>query len=55
MMYRVQWEIDIEADTPEDAARQAFEIMHDPTSIASVFDVKGEDGITHQVDTADQL
>ena len=37
--YRVVWEIDIEADTPADAARQAREIQLDPTNIASCFHV----------------
>ena len=44
--YRVTWNIDIEADTPEDAARQAREIQLDPTSMATVFDVASHDGTT---------
>ena len=35
--YRVQWEFDVEADTPEDAARLALEAMRDPESIATVW------------------
>jgi hypothetical protein len=42
--YRVQWEIDVDADTPEDAARQAFEMMRDPESIATVFSVRDAQG-----------
>ena len=38
--YRVIWEIDIEADTPLHAARQAADIQRDPQSIAVVFEVK---------------
>ena len=38
--FKVTWEIEIEADTPEDAARQALAIQRDPESIATVFEVK---------------
>lgn len=48
--YRVIWEIDIEAESPEDAAREAMLIQHDPTSWASVFDVYDADGNQTQVD-----
>lgn len=37
--YRVTCIIDIEADSPEDAAREALRIQRDPASIATVFDV----------------
>lgn len=37
--YRVTWSIDVDAETAEDAARQASEIQLDRESIASVFDV----------------
>ena len=37
--YRVTWEIDVEADTPEDAARQAQTYQRDPDAIVGVFDV----------------
>lgn len=39
---RVTWEIDIDAETPEDAARQALAKMRDRDSLATVFDVDGE-------------
>lgn len=39
MEYRVTWRIDVDADTPEAAARLAREIMRDPQSTATVFDV----------------
>ena len=48
--YRVQWEIDIEAATPKEAAEQAFEIMKDPESIATVFDVFDSTGKKTTVD-----
>jgi hypothetical protein len=48
--YRVSWTIDIDAGTPEEAAREAVATHRDPDSIASVFDVTGEDGKTVEVD-----
>jgi hypothetical protein len=45
-MYRVKWEIDIEAGSHEEAALKALQIQRDPSSIATVFDVveAGADG-----------
>jgi hypothetical protein len=40
--YRVTWEIDLSAKTPEDAAVMALAIHRDPTSIATVFAVTGD-------------
>jgi hypothetical protein len=40
MHYRVSWEIDIEAGTPEKAARQALAIQRDAQSTARVFEVR---------------
>lgn len=37
--YLVTWQIDIEAETPRDAARAALAIQHNTLSIATVFDV----------------
>ena len=48
--FRVKWEIDIDADTPEKAAKQALEHMRNPASIATVFDVIDEHGNTTVVD-----
>lgn len=42
-LYTVTWDIDIEADTPEDAARQAREIQLRADSIATVFQVYDND------------
>ena len=39
MLYVVKWEIDLEADSPEEAARLALAIHRKPDSIATVFDV----------------
>jgi hypothetical protein len=37
--YRVVWEIDIEADCPEEAADNALKIQRDPSAEATCFDV----------------
>ncbi len=37
--YRVKWEIDIEADTAQEAAQQALDIQRDAESTATVFHV----------------
>ena len=39
--YRVVWEIDIEAETPQAAAEQAHAIQRDPYSMATVFTANG--------------
>ena len=36
--YVVTWEIDIDAESAEDAARQALAIQRDPNSLATIFD-----------------
>jgi hypothetical protein len=50
MSYRVRWEIDIDADTPQEAAQKALAIQRDPQSIANVFDVFDESGQVERVD-----
>ena len=37
--YNLKWEIDIEAETPEEAVQRALEIQRDSQSIATVFEV----------------
>jgi hypothetical protein len=37
--FTVTWSIDVEADTPEDAAREAQAIQRDPDSSATIFRV----------------
>lgn len=44
--YRVTWEIDLDAERPEDAAACAQAIQRDPQSIATVFDVRELNGCT---------
>lgn len=39
MNYRVVWMIDVEAESPQEAAAEALKIQRDPTSIATSFDV----------------
>ena len=52
--YKISWEIDIEADTPEDAVRQALAIQRDPESLATVFEVRdGYGGFIERVDLTD--
>lgn len=50
----VKWRIDIEAETAEEAARLALDMMRDPDSTATVFLVTGDDNETISVD-ADPL
>lgn len=43
--YRVQWEIDLEADSPEEAAREALRIQRNPESIATVYEIFTDEGV----------
>jgi hypothetical protein len=40
--YHVKWEIDIDAENADEAARKALAIQRDPNSIATVFAVTRE-------------
>ena len=55
--YQVIWWIDVDAESPEDAARQALEIQrdNDPANSATVFSVRkiGEDAQLHVIDLAE--
>lgn len=53
MLYRVVWEIDLDADSPEEAAAKARKIHRDPASLAGVFDVYDEDGKRSHIDLDD--
>ncbi|MGB9886651.1 MAG: hypothetical protein ACPLRW_06600 [Moorellales bacterium] len=48
--YRVVWEIDVEAESPDEAARLALQCVSDRTSIAHVFEVYDAYGNAHRVD-----
>ena len=37
--YHVEWAIELDADSPREAAQEALTIQRDPDSIAVVFDV----------------
>ena len=43
--YRLEWYIDIEADSQREAAEIALGIQRDPESIATVFTVRGPAGV----------
>lgn len=43
--YRVVWEMDIEAESPREAAERALEIQRDCASIANVFRVYEKDDL----------
>lgn len=48
--YVVTWELDVDAGTPEEAARQAWAAMRAPESTANVFDVLDAEGGCTRVD-----
>lgn len=53
--YCVRWIIDIDADTPDLAAREALRIQRDPGSIATVFEVRdksSKEALWHPIDAA---
>ena len=54
MLYRVVWEIDIDAESFEDAARKALEIQHDPVSIATCFVITDEHCNRRDVDLGEE-
>ncbi len=48
--FLVEWRIEVRADSPEAAARKCLEIMQDPSSLATVFDVIEENGEPVRID-----
>lgn len=48
--YRVTWEIDVEADSPREAAEKARAIQIRDGTMAVIFGVTGEDGTNTQID-----
>ena len=50
--YRVRWEIDLEAASAHDAARQALALQRDPRSVATVFEVMDAAGRSASLDLA---
>jgi hypothetical protein len=56
--YRVEWTIDIEADTPREAAEKALAIQRDGFSRATVFDVHEKDadeGVTVDLEVGEDF
>lgn len=51
--YLVEWYIDVEAESPQEAAEKALEIQRDPDSIATVFTVSDGDSSTVNVDLSE--
>jgi hypothetical protein len=49
-LYTVTWEIDVDAKTPKEAAREALKIQRDPNSTATVFSVSNQKGTIHTID-----
>lgn len=43
MEYHVMWEIEVEADSPREAAEEARAIQRDPKSTATVYEVRRVD------------
>jgi hypothetical protein len=48
--YKLAWVVDVDADSPQGAARQAREIIRDPPSIATVLTVTDDLGNRIAVD-----
>ncbi len=54
--YKVTWEIEVEADSPDEAARMCRKIQLDPRNIASVFMVEDTDtGVVSQIETDPEM
>ena len=53
--YLVTWQIEIYADSAEEAAREALEIQRDQESIANVFTVSDEETIDFYQTAADEF
>ena len=50
MEFVVTWVIELDADSPEEAARQALEVQRDAESIATHFRVRDADGNEIEID-----
>ena len=50
MLYKVTWEIEIDACSPQSAARWALDTMRDPSGFAPYFSVRDEDGTESEID-----
>lgn len=52
--YRVIWEIDVYAESHEDAAKQALNIQRDVDSTATVFSVVSTNGHVRSIDVGNE-
>lgn len=52
--FLVRWKIDIEAESPREAAETALRIQRRPDSIAKVFDVLDDNGKNTPIDLGDE-
>jgi hypothetical protein len=53
MHYLVTWDIDIDADNPQDASKMAREMQLDSDSVATVFKVEDDNGVKVTIDLED--
>ena len=53
--YLVTYLIDVDPDSPEHAAVDAFEAMRDPSALPPIVSVRAEDGTETDVDLTDVL
>ncbi len=54
MEFRVIWEIDIDADSPMEAAQEARTVQLRPDTTATVFSVWEHAGMMHRIDLAEE-
>lgn len=54
-LYHIEWHIEIDADSPTDAAKRALKMHRDPDSTATVFNVTKHDssGVPLSIDAAE--
>lgn len=53
--FHVSWEIELEADTPEEAVRKALEAQRDNTSLATIFNViNRQTGVLYEIDLSEK-
>lgn len=52
--YRVVWVIDLHAETPQEAAKEAWATMQEPGSTACYFEVTDQDGNKTTVDLLEE-
>jgi len=53
LQYHLVWEIDLEAESPEEAAAEALRVQRDIDSIVCVFTVTDKDGNSITIDAID--